>query len=350
MTSREIILENVQHGHPERPGLNFGLKCPGEPDRINDIDGQSMGPSRIYTQKRWREGEMEFYDDEWGNVWYRMIHGSTSGEIHQPALRDWSQLKTLRLPDYDHPDRYHELRKWFYRPTGKFKMAFMPGWVFAASRYLRKMETYFVDLIEYREEINRLHTMVTDLLVRVIRRYAECAAEGIFFCEDLGTQDRPLIGPAMWRDIFRPHYLRLTGIAHECGLKVFMHSCGYNWDLIDSLIDAGIDCFQFDQPAAYDMPALAAKFKQRKVALWSPIDIQKVLPTGNRHRIESEAARMVDLFRGFLIVKNYPDLPSIGVQPKWDQWGYFAVLRASGLTPPQLEESKRGPALTGASQ
>ena len=163
----------------------------------------------------------------------------------------------------------------------------------------------------------------------------QAGADGITYCEDLGVQDRPLIGPAMWRDVFRPHYLRLTGAAREHGMRVLMHSCGYNWELIDDLVAAGVDCFQFDQPAAYDMPALAEKLRAHKVALWSPVDIQKVMPTGDRDYIEQEAQRLVDTFRGELIVKNYPDLHGIGVEPEWDMWAYNAVLRACGVEVPQ---------------
>ncbi len=97
--------------------------------------------------------------------------------------------------------------------------------------------------------------------------------------------------------------------------------------MIDDLIECGFDCFQFDQPRAYDIPALARKLRERKVALWSPVDIQQVLPTGDRTRIEREAETMVETFRGGLIAKNYPDLHGIGVKPEWDQWAYEAFLR-----------------------
>ena len=79
------------------------------------------------------------------------------------------------------------------------------------------------------------------------------------------------------------------------------------------------------------MPALAAKLKARRVALWSPVDIQQVLTTGDRDYIESEAQRMVDTFCGGLIVKDYGDLHGIGVAPEWDAWAYTAVLRACGI-------------------
>ena len=325
MTPREIIYANMGDGAPERPGLTFSG------DRINDLMGCGLGGSETYEPKRWTEGNTEYYDDEWGNVWHRLVDRGAGGEIHEQAIKDWSQLETLNLPDYDKPKRYERMREVFGKPSEKFKMASMPGWIFATSRYLRRMEIYLSDLVEYPEEINRLHEIVTDLLVKVVHGFADAGAEGIFYCEDLGTQDRLLMSPKMWRAIFRPHYLRLTGAAHENGMKVFMHSCGYNWELVDDLIEAGIDCLQFDQPAAYDMPALAEKLKKHRVALWSPVDIQKIMPTGDRELIEAEAEKMVKLFKGNLIMKNYGDLKGIGVEPEWDEWAYRAVLGAAGV-------------------
>ena len=81
------------------------------------------------------------------------------------------------------------------------------------------------------------------------------------------------------------------------------------------------------------MPALAAKLRVHRRVLYSPVDIQRHLPTGDRTLIEREAQRLVDLFRGGLICKNYPDLPGIGVQETWDQWAYEALLRAGGVDP-----------------
>lgn len=334
MTQREIILANIEHRDPPRPGLTFGnltLSDGTTVERINDMVSRGLGPSKTYEPRRWTEGDVEYYDDAWGNLWYRDVDGSRGGEIYEQVLKDWDQLDDLEVPDFDDPDRYEAARETFAEHTDKFRAGFVPGWVFATSRYLRRMEIYFMDLIEYREQIDRLHEIVTDVLVRVIHRYADAGADGVFYCEDLGTQDRALIGPAMWRDVFKPHYERLVGAAHERGMKVLMHSCGYNWELLDDLIDAGIDCFQFDQPAAYDMPALARKLRAAGVGLWSPVDIQQVLPTGERGRIRSEARRMVETFRGGLICKNYGDLNGIGVEPEWDMWAYEAILEAAGV-------------------
>ena len=72
-------------------------------------------------------------------------------------------------------------------------------------------------------------------------------------------------------------------------------------------------CSSSTSPTLYDMPALAESAAERRAALWSPVDIQKIMPTGDRALIEASARQMVDLFEGGLICKNYGDLPGIGV-------------------------------------
>ena len=73
-----------------------------------------------------------------------------------------------------------------------------------------------------------------------------------------------------------------------------------------------VKVFQFDQPALCDMPKLATLLKERKAAFWSPVDIQRILPTGDRTIIKASAREMCDIFEGSLIWKDDPDLSGIG--------------------------------------
>jgi uroporphyrinogen decarboxylase len=333
MTPREIIIANIECRCDERIGYGFG-QAPDGRKRLNDFTG--AGIKHHFQKTTWVEGDTEYSTDMWGNVWHRLKHLSAGGEVFKPVLEDWRDLDALQLPDLDNPAYYEAVRTLCVSDTDLFKVGGLPGWPFAICRYMRKMEIYFVDLIAERERIDVLHDRVTTLLEGVIDRYGEAGMDGVMFCEDLGTQDRVLIGPPMWRDIFRPLYERLTSRAHGHGMKVIQHSCGYNWELVDDLCGAGIDCLQFDQPAIYDMPALARKLRQHGVGLYAPCDIQKVLPTGDRERIERETERLVETFRGGFIAKNYGDLHGIGVQPQWDMWAYDTFVRAGGGATPAL--------------
>lgn len=322
MTSREIIKANIECRCDGRIGFNF------DGGRLNDLSG--AGIAHPFQPRKWEEGQYEFSTDVWGNTWHRIKGLSQGGEVHTPVIADWSDLDRLVLPDYDNPAYYDAARRLADSDATRFRIGWMPGWPFATCRYMRKMEIYFMDLIAERERIDILHDRVTSLFERVIDCYGEIGMDGIMYCEDLGTQDRLLMSPDMWRDVFRPLYERLTHRAHRHGMKVIQHSCGYNWLLVDDLCEAGVDCLQFDQPAVYDQPALAAKLRKHKVGLFAPCDIQKVLPTGDRAFIEAETGRLVRTFRGGLIAKNYSDLHGIGVKPEWDRWAYDTFVRVGG--------------------
>ena len=320
LTPREIIIQNIECRCEERIGLNF------DRNRRNDFTG--AGVNYNFQPQVWVDGEIEYSTDMWGNIWHRTIGMSQGGEIFKPALETWDQLDNLQMPDLANSDYYQGARDLVASGTDLFKLGWLPGWPFNTCRYLRKMEIYFLDLFENRDYIDVLHDRVTTLFEGVIDRYGEAGMDGVMFCEDLGIQDRTMFSPAMFRDIFRPLYERLTSRAHKYGMKVIQHSCGYNWVLVDDLCESGIDCLQFDQPAVYNQPELAEKLRKHKVGLYSPCDIQQVLPTGDKELIIKETRRLTETFRGGFIAKNYPDLHGIGVEPEWDDWAYDEFLRA----------------------
>lgn len=320
MTPREVIRCNLKRRTPPRIGMNF------DSGRMNDFCAAGLTPSTERQTHKWVEGEVEYFTDEWGNVWHRWVYGGKSGEIFQPALTDWAMLKDYELPDMDNPARYEQAASIFAQETERYRIGWFPGFPFAICRYLRKMETYFQDLIVERENVDELHERVTSLLERVIHCYADAGADGIMFAEDWGVQDRLLIRPAMWREIFKPLFARLCRTAQLRGVDVIMHSCGYVWDILDDLAEVGICCMQFDQPGLYGLERLSGKMGELNMCLFAPVDIQRVLPTGDRERIEREAHRMVELFTGGFIAKNYSDLVGIGVQPEWDDWAYRVFL------------------------
>ena len=325
MNSREIFMANLERSETPRPGITFGEGM------LNDATGGGPGLPSGYEQKRWTEGDIEYYDDIWGNLWSRMKNGCQAGEIIEPAIKEWSDLDIWQPPAFDIEQCAVNYRKSFDEHPGRFKIAGLSGWVFASSRYLRKMEIYLMDLALYPEEVKRLHELVAGVFKIQIEAAGKAGADAIMFCEDMGTQSGLLMSPAMWQDNFGELYKELFGLVHSSGMKVLMHSCGKNDEIVEPLLKAGVNCFQFDQPDVYDYKWLRAMLDKYNAALWSPIDIQKVLPTGNKELIRAAADRMFEAFNGCLIFKQYGDLPGIGVKEEWNTWGYERILELSGL-------------------
>lgn len=323
MTPREVILANLTGTGAPRIGMNFSG------GRWNDFIGGALGPVPGYEPRHWTDGPVEYYTDEWGNVWHRFAGMSRGGEVHTPAIVEWSDLERYQWPDIANPSRFTAAAETFALESRRFRVGYLPGFPFAICRYMRKMENYLQDLAMAPDQVDRLHGPVTDLLEEMIRQWALAGADGIFFCEDWGLQNRLLVSPGMWRRVFRPLFERLCGTAHRHGMCVIMHSCGYVWDILDDLAGVGVNAMQFDQPAIYGLERLSERLGRLGMALHAPVDIQTVLPTGDRRRIGNEAQRMVELFSGRFIAKDYGDLHGIGVDPEWDHWAYEVFERAA---------------------
>ena len=104
-------------------------------------------------------------------------------------------------------------------------------------------------------------------------------------------------------------------------MAFFVHSCGYVYEIIEDFIDVGVDILQLDQPELMGVERLSREFGGR-VTFWCPVDIQKIMVTGDRALIESNTEKMMDYFghfKGGFIAKDYPQWEAVGVREEWAQ-------------------------------
>ncbi len=323
MDSRETVRRTLDFEDPERVAMTLPDPYP------NDIctAGPTSDPAHPETQ--WRQladGSWE-RTDEWGNLW-RRIEGISKGEVARGALEDWDRLDDLELPDYDMPARYERARSVFDGMPDRFHVGTIPGFPFNIARKMRRLDNFLMDVVAEPERTERLLALCEEQMHHAIRHLAEAGAEAVFFCEDWGTQDRLLVSPATWRRLFKPGFERLCATAHERGLYVFIHTCGYVHEVMDDMIEAGIDLFQFDQPTLYGIRKLAAEFDGR-ATFWCPVDIQATLQTRDAEKIEADARAMVEeLGRGGgFIAGYYASNEALGLDPCWQDLACRAFVK-----------------------
>lgn len=256
--------------------------------------------------------------DEWGNTWSR-LDTTSKGEVVRGALEDWADLATWRVPDLANPANFQRVRAVCADPdNGSFRVGGLPGFPFNIVRYIRRLERFLMDVLLSSDAVLALLLRIEFLLADVIAQYAQAGVDAIMFPEDWGTQTSLMIRPQTWRGMFKPGYVRLCRVAHELGLRVFMHSCGKITDIIPDLIEAGVDVLQFDQPRLHGIDTLA-RFRGR-VTFWCPVDIQTTLQSLDQGAIEGEARELLVKLGGpdgGFIAGYYGDNVSIGLDPHW---------------------------------
>lgn len=309
---REIVKKTFEFSYPERVAHSFA------DSDIVFADHQVITPSTDWARtggSRWER------TDEWGNTWFR-IDESSKGEVLKGALSEPDETERYRLPDFSKPGDYAGAAAFFEKAEGKYRAGNVPGFTFNIARKIFKLEDYLVYLLTDLEKIRVLHDKVDKAVADMIVNYERAGADAIFFTEDWGTQTQTMINPVLWREEFFPRTKRLCEIAHDRGMKVIMHSCGAISAIIPGLIEAGIDCLQFDQPTLHGIDRLASFQELGKISYWCPVDIQRTLQSGDESLIRSEAAELIQKLwkgQGGFVAGFYPDEPSIGLEPKWQE-------------------------------
>ena len=321
-TPREIVRRTLEFAHPERVARSFGG---------SDFCRASCRAATHATEWKNVGGERWERLDAWGNTWAR-IDTSSKGEVVHGVLDSLDDAETYRFPDFSRTEDYAGVAELRAQHPDLWLLGTLPGFAFNIARKMRKLDRYLMDLLLEPERMHALHDRIDRVLEDMIRGHAAAGADGVMFPEDWGTQTQTLISPALWRTEFFPRFARLCGLAHECGLKVFMHSCGQIAALVPGLMEAGIDVLQFDQPDLHGIDTLAGYQEQGPVTFWCPVDIQKTLQVRDEAVIRAKAREMLAKLwrgRGGFIAGYYGDQASIGLDPKWQQIACEEFLRAT---------------------
>ena len=189
-------------------------------------------------------------------------------------------------------------------------------------RDLRRIDNMLMDTVLEPEMVEKLLEKIQELASQIIGKAASIGFDGVIVYDDWGTQHQLLMNPVQWRKTFKPVYAKLASETHKLGMKFFVHSCGYVYEIIEDLIQAGVDVLQFDQPELVGIEKLADEFGGR-VTFWCPVDIQMVMATGDREIIQANAEKMVKHFGKFgggFIAKDYPQWEEINIKDEWAEW------------------------------
>lgn len=207
------------------------------------------------------------------------------------------------------------------------------GDVYRMSGYWTCFYHNIMDLFGMEEYMMKMHThpqVVEAVTDRVCQFYYEAnelffartkgLVDGFFFGNDFGTQLSLICSPNHFRRFILPWFRQFTAQGHRHGLQVILHSCGSVFDVIEELIEAGVDCLHPLQAKAAHMDAatLAEHFKKR-ITFLGGIDTQELLTTGTPGQVRDEVCRVKKLLGPALIVSPsheaiLPNVPAENIE------------------------------------
>jgi uroporphyrinogen decarboxylase len=333
MTGRERVVKALRFQSPDRAPRDLWT-LPGVPMFRNEelaalltrYPSDFTSPDVTYGDSNRARGipnQVGSYVDEWGCGW-EVAEAGIVGEVKHAPLDDWQDLATFSPPweildgaDFSRVDAG-------YARTDKFVLAGAGiARPFERMQFLRGTEKLFIDLAYGTREVLLLRDMVHEFFVREIEMWAKTDVDAIGFMDDWGTQERLLISPKMWREIYKPLYAEYCEIIHREGKFAFMHSDGHIAAIYPDLVEIGVDALN-SQLFCMDIETLAQAHKG-KITFWGEIDRQYLLPFGTPEDVKAgvhRVRRALDDGRGGVIAQCEwgIDVTADNVAAVFDAW------------------------------
>jgi uroporphyrinogen decarboxylase len=242
----------------------------------------------------WGSGATEIRPGEWFPMVCPMASATTVAEVDDYP---W--------PDMDDPTRVAHVAEQAARLRAENRYAVMatPWLLFPLERAfaMQGMDTFLMNLALYPDFAEALLWKIESLCKTLMGHFLAAIGDDIDIIkvgDDLGTQQSLLMSPAMYREMLKPvHADFLRFIKERTSAKLFFHTDGDVFPLIDDLIEIGVDILNPIQTSAGKMSNLA-ELKARwgdRLTFCGAIDTHRILPTGTPEEVRAEVRRVIEV-------------------------------------------------------
>ena len=106
-----------------------------------------------------------------------------------------------------------------------------------------------MDLLTDKKMINGILSRLGEWNLIAAEKMLKSGVDCICFCDDLGTETSLLMNPAIYKQFFYPWHKKLAELAHKYGKFVHMHSHGNLTEIIENIVEIGVDILNPLDPA-----------------------------------------------------------------------------------------------------
>ncbi len=254
------------------------------------------------------DGQYESYVNEWQIGLRRPKEGGHYFDLVEFPLKESTRaaLDAFHWPDPADPARWAGLagkarQLTEQTPYGLVIGCVFGGGVFEFPQYLRGMQAFLLDLVAEPGFADELMDRITETLISAYDHMLEQVGpfvQVVSICDDVATQNGPMISPTLYRKRIKPRQKRLVEtIKKRTNAKIFYHGCGATRDFLPDLIDIGVDILnpvQVNARGMQDTAELKRTFG-RDLTFWGGIcDTQFILPFGTPEQVREETRRRLD--------------------------------------------------------
>ncbi len=114
--------------------------------------------------------------------------------------------------------------------------------------------------------------------------------------DDFGMQMGPMISPEMFGRLVAPWFKERIARTKALGVRWYWHhSCGSIAELLDAIIDCGVDILNPVQTSAVQMDPRALKLRfGERIVFWGAVDVQQFLPQAGEQQVRQTVRDLIN--------------------------------------------------------
>ncbi len=307
MKSRERVLTALSCGIPDRVPIvdylfsrNLLKKVLDHEPKLYEADAQVRLATKLGLDGMWIpingfcgteeecQPEGARYQDEWGityikNGWPIMAQT----DVPVKSRDDW---KAYRMPLPSAPHRLKMLNEGIKANEGEIAIiAGVLGPFTMMYWYLMDLETLSISIYEDPALVHEMTDAYVKWVLQVCGKVAELNGVDAFsISDDWGSTSSLLMSPTHLREFFIPPFRAMVQGMKRLGKPVIMHNDGRIWDVLDDLVETGINGFHpVERAAGMDLAKVKARYAGRLCPIGN-VDNKYTMCTGTPEEIENE--------------------------------------------------------------
>ncbi len=288
VNAKELTRQAIHFQNPPRPPLLFR----------NDQTRSDVVQVGYYAPINYVNPEKTL--DEWGCEWENAI-GTGLGYIQRHPLADWKDFDSYIFPDPRLTSRFIDIERAVQKYPDRYIAVGVGLTGFGGMTALRGFENILTDFYLEPERLNQLADRMFAFENAAVEEIGKRGVDAVWFFDDWGTERGLFINPNLWRQFFKERYANQFRLAHDLGMEVFFHSCGYVWSILPDLIECGVDVFNLEQMRLFSdetrtgYQRIVDEFGG-KVSFTVNVDTQRTLVTGTAQEIAEEIDHIFAVF------------------------------------------------------
>lgn len=184
--------------------------------------------------------------------------------------------------------------------------AIFVGHMYENAWQVRGYEPFLIDLLTQQDWAEFILDKFCDNNLRSAKAAAKAGYDCIMTGDDIATQIAMMFQPELWRKTMKPRWAKVIAAAKiiKPDIHVWYHTDGNAWEVLDDLVEIGIDILNPIQPECMDPIAVRKRFG-KQLAFDGCIGTQTTFPFGtpeNMRKVVTELATALDAKNGGLML------------------------------------------------